>query len=215
MDRITKIPKLGTKRRKVLNKLFTDRLVNEPTRWAEIKDVYDEGEPEDHGQLYCNPRAHSSMSVGTLLVNFADRVARGQYRLKDEWYRKLGEHINLPEEKPQVPMTCSCGTHFIKDEFNSITKGNEHHGFDWCKTGNNIAATLDLKEGSMVAIVKTIAAEQNIDADLAEKMAEAARLITLAQENLQDAAKNYTEVNKHFEDTLGQAQKQMEERRKR
>lgn len=208
MNKITKVPRLGTRRRAVLNKLYSDRLVEEPTIWREIKDVYDEGYPPDRGQLYGNPRSHSSMEVGRLLWNFADRVERGVYRLKDEWFRRMNVELGFakPEQKPVPQPWCSCKQYILEDDtkfFN--TSDGQVHGYEWCKTGKVITASIDISEGQMVAIVKKMCEDHSIPQALEESMLEAARMHTASQQNLNDAAKNFSECELHLDALLREA----------
>lgn len=207
MIKITKVPRLGTRRRAVLNKLYSDRMVGEPTLWREIKDEYDAGYPEDRGQLFHNPRSHSSMEVGRLLWNFADRVSRGKYRIKDEWFSRMNQHLGLSEKPPPTPEPwCSCKRYVLEDsdKFFSTTDG-QVHGYDWCKTGKVVTATVNLSEGSMVALVKHVLQEGRVNQKLQDDLLEAARMHTRAQENLENAARNFSEVELHLDALLRDA----------
>ncbi len=115
-----KLPRKGTRRWAVLVQLFDDRVWDRQTRWAAAKSTYDNKSPAyDHGLN--SPRTYSDMEVGRLLRKWADRVARGRYVLKDEWFRAMGAPTGHEGPKPGPDEHC----------FNCVQRYGDHYGARW------------------------------------------------------------------------------------
>lgn len=203
--KMTKIPRMGTRRRAVFNLLYANEVVGEMTYWAEAKDAYDNHEPA-YPRNQFGPRYYSGMELSRILNSFADRAKRGVYRIKPEWKQAMDTKLMGPFQRPEAPadpkpatFSCSCGQVNLGKQDTVVDDGFEHHSFEWCKKDKTVTASIDLSEGSMIAIVKAICKEGNIPSDLEEDLLEAARMATDAQQNLHDAAKNFAEAELHFD----------------
>lgn len=225
--KMTKIPRKGTRRRAVFNLLYSNEMVSEPTYWAEAKDAYD-NHPPAYSPAKFGPRYYSGMELSRILNSFADRIHRGLYRIKPEWKQAMDVELGIaipnvdfpvkgPFQRPEAPaelkpIVCSCGAYTLGNKGVVNDDGFEHHTFEWCKSGKTVTASIDLSEGSLIAIVKQICKDENIPSDLEEDLLEAARMAQDAQQNLNDAAKNFAEAELHFEALLRDAKTYVKEK---
>ena len=99
MNKISTPPRPGSRREKLWE--FVKRCRN-GFAWHEAKDAYDEGYPLNAGQLFGNPRRHSSLEVGRLLKEWAVRTSRGWYKMKPELVEQfeLDVVLNPPPAEP-------------------------------------------------------------------------------------------------------------------
>ena len=101
-----KLPKEGTRVRAVFHYLFdTRRMDDKPARWCDLRDAYGDG-IGSLPPLRTRSRQYIGMSMAPILKKYANRVARGQYVMKDIWY-DLAKYplkaVPLPPEKVPNP----------------------------------------------------------------------------------------------------------------
>ena len=107
-----KLPRKGTRVRAVFDELFAGRKDALPVQWKRLGQVYGAETPTSRAY-----GAHSMQYVGMelarILKKYADRVSRGYYRMKDEWYDAAKyplKAVPLPPEKIPNPFAhCALG----------------------------------------------------------------------------------------------------------
>lgn len=87
-----KLPRKGTRRRAVFDRLYKDFILVEETTWQSAKDAYDnhppayplKAVPYNGMPGFRDPREYSGMDVWRCLKKYARRVSRGRYEMKPE-----------------------------------------------------------------------------------------------------------------------------------
>lgn len=195
---------------KMLDNLVSDETIT----WAELKAEYDywsEGLPN-----------FTSMNLSRILRKHAVKVRRGVYKKKQfdygiraaELYSDCAECKNTRTAYPHnckscihecAVEKCACDAVTLRTKDASIVKTGEtpeEHHYEWCQHGKTITASMDLSEGSMVAVCRAILKNSNVSKELEERLVNAAKMYSESQENLHKAAENYSDVQKHLDSVL-------------
>lgn len=126
-----KIPRPGTRVRAVFDRLYADTNEGMRTLWSEAKSAYDNHTPAHNA----HSKQYSGMELARILRKYADRMERGQYRMKEDYHDLVDGKCHddypgpAPADIPDYKYPCKC-RRFYMNKYHDDYTFNDPYGWN-------------------------------------------------------------------------------------